>query len=83
MHMQISTERNNNNKKNWFSFTLDYCICMKCWYKHLEYEKKKKKHHLCGLIGRIDLTDVADPDKVIVSWQMLTKMYNDILLRKK
>lgn len=45
--------------------------------------KKKNPHHLCGLIGRIDLTDVAEPDKVIVSWQMLTKMYNDILLRKK
>lgn len=35
--------------------------------------KKKTPHQLCGLIGRIDLTDVAVLDKVIVSWQIVTK----------
>lgn len=35
--------------------------------------KKKTPHQLCGLIGRIDLTDVAVLDKVIVSWQIMTK----------
>lgn len=78
MHMQISTQE----KKNHLIFFHTRLLYLNKMLDIKTLTKKKNPHQFFGLIGRIVLADVAVPDKVIVSWQIITKMYNSPLVRK-